>query len=181
MSEPSDKNAGGRTGSNRLSGLIGCLCICATITFVAWLAFGQKAKPASRLWIPVLVATNGNFATIVSETRRMEFWTPSAKTKDYVRKVDGKVDDHEQWQVMPDDEAVLQFGTLLHSNKNVLGYRRVEAWGQGRTSFKPGWWWSVNVYTNYTAVDMAHVYQQFWKSSQPTFIEVIDNRGGSDN
>jgi hypothetical protein len=35
----------------------------------------------------------------------------------------------------------------------------------------------MNVFTNYSGVDLAHDYQSFWKASQPLFVEVIDNRG----
>ena len=125
----------------------------------------------------MVVETNGNQTTILGETRQLEFWTPSARTKDYLHQEGGEVSTSEQWQVIPNDDAVLQFGTLLRSNVNVLGYRRVEVWGQGRTAFKTGWWWTMNVFTNYSGVDLAHDYQSFWKASQPLFVEVIDNRG----
>jgi hypothetical protein len=72
---------------------------------------------------------------------------------------------------------VLKFGNLLHSNLNILGYRRVEVWGHGRTSYKPGWWWSVNVTTNCPVSQLAQMYRQFWKPPSAVFIEVIDNRG----
>jgi hypothetical protein len=110
----------------------------------------------------------------------MEFWTPSAKTKDYLSKANGEVAAPDQWQVIPTDDTVLQFGSILHSNKNVLGYRRVEVWGHGRTTFKPGWWWTLNVLTNYSEADLGHAYEDFWKSHQAVFIEVIDNRGRID-
>jgi hypothetical protein len=35
----------------------------------------------------------------------------------------------------------------------------------------------MNVSTDYTAVDLSHAYQQYWKSAQPVLVEVIDNRG----
>jgi hypothetical protein len=35
----------------------------------------------------------------------------------------------------------------------------------------------MNVFTNYSVVDLARSYQTFWKAPQPVFIEVIDNRG----
>ncbi len=180
MSEPSQKNEGASACRGKLSSTACCLIVCATAAFIAWLVISPKSAPPRRLWIATVVATNGNHGTLMAETRRMEFWTPSAKTKDYLRKKDGEVDDNDKWQVIASDDAVLQFGMLLHSNQNVLGYRRVEEWGQGRTDFKPGWWWTMNVYTDYTAVDLAHAYQNFWKTPQPVFVEVIDNRGSDE-
>ena len=159
-----------------MCGALCCLFVCATIAFIVCRLVTSHSGPSRRLWMPVVVETNGN-QTVLGETRQMEFWTPSAKTKDYLHQEGGKVADSERWQVIPNDDAVLQFGMLLHSNVSVLGYRRVETWGQGRTAFKPGWWWTLNVFTNYSVVDLAHTYQTYWKAPQPVFIEVIDNRG----
>jgi hypothetical protein len=161
------------------SGALLLVSWCALIAVIACLVASKHSVPARRLWMPVVVETNGN-ETVLGETRQMEFWTPSAGTKDYLHKDGGEVDPKDKWQVIPGDDTVLQFGFLLHSNVNVLGYRRVEVWGQGRSNFKPGWWWTMNVFTNYSVGDLAHTYQEFWKSSQPVFVEVIDNRGSEE-
>jgi hypothetical protein len=130
--------------------------------------------------VPVVVDTNGN-QMILEETRQLEFWTPSIKTQEYLQK-DGRVaGDKEKWQIIPSDDVVAQFGAVLHSNMDVFGYRRVEVWGQGRTGFKPGWWWTMNVTTNYSATNLAHIYQKFWKAPQAVLIEVIDNRGSKEH
>jgi hypothetical protein len=161
------------------SGALLMVIICAVIAFITYLVVSQHPEPSRRLWMPVVVETNGN-QTVLGETRQMEFWTPSAQTKDYLHKDGGEVDGKDKWQVIPSEDALIQFGALLHSNVNVLGYRRVEVWGQGRSSFKPGWWWTMNVFTNYSVGDLGRAYQDFWKSSQPVFIEVIDNRGSKE-
>ena len=179
MIEQSQKNKAAFACPNTLCGVVCCLFVCATIAFIAFLVISPKSAPSRRLWIPVVVETNGN-ETVLGETRQMEFWTPSAKTKDYLPKEGGKVVDKEKWEVILSDAAVSQFGMMLHSNVNVLGYRRVEVWGQGRTSFKPGWWWTMNVSTNYSVGDLADVYQTFWKSPTTVFVEVIDNRGSDE-
>jgi hypothetical protein len=176
MSKPSRKSEVAFARPDTLFGTACCLFVCATIAYIAWLVIAPRFTPARRLWMPVVIETNGD-QTVLGETRQLEFWTPSAKTKDYLVKEGGKFGDKEKWQVLPNDAAVLQFGMVLHSNQNLLGYRRVEVWGQGRTNFKPGWWWTVNAFTNYSVVDLAHTYQTFWKAPQPVFIEVIDNRG----
>jgi hypothetical protein len=157
-------------------GTVVCLIVCATIAFVAYLFVSQHPEPTRRLWLPVVIETNGN-QSVLGETRQMEFWTPSVKTKDYLSKVGGEVGRNEKWEVLASDDAVVQFGMLLHSNVNVLGYRRVEEWGQGRTTFKPGWWWTMNVIADYSAADLARIYRDYWKAPQPVLIEVIDNRG----
>jgi hypothetical protein len=176
MSEPSQKNESTSACPKKCCGTACCLFVCATIAFIAYLVISPKSGQSRRLWMPVVVETNGN-QTVMGETRQLEFWTPSARTKDYLPKENGEVVDTEKWEAIPSDDAVLQFGMVLHSNLNVLGYRRVEVWGQGRTSFKPGWWWTVNAFTNYSVVDLAHSYEKFWKTPKPVFVEVIDNRG----
>lgn len=173
------KNGAASTRSSSISfyGLLSCLFICATIAFVAYLALSRQPRPARRLWLPAVVDTKGNETTIMGETRQLEFWTPSVKTRDYLPKIDGKIDSSDQWQIISNNDAVLQFGDLLHSNDFVLGYRRTEVWGQGRTGFKPGWWWTLDVLTNYTVGDLGRTYEAFWKSHRVVFVEVIDNRG----
>ena len=176
MSEESQKKEGDSACVKKIFCTLRCLIICATIAFIAWLVISPKPAPARRLWMPVVVETNGA-ETVLGDTRQMEFWTPSAKTKDYLAKEGGEVVTKEKWEAIPSDDTVSQFGMMLHSNLNVVGYRRVEVWGQGRTGYKPGWWWTVNVTTTYSVGDLSQAYQSFWKPSQAVFVEVIDNRG----
>jgi len=154
-----------------------CVCICAAVVVICCL-FASRPAPR-KLWEPLLVGTNGE-TTVMGESRQLEFWTPSADTKDYLHKENGKVVRTETWEVLSNDAPNVAFGTMLKSNGNVLGYRRVLVWGQGQTLYKPGWWWTVNVFTNYTAGDLARTYDEFWKSHQILFVEVIDERGTSD-
>jgi hypothetical protein len=149
--------------------------VCATIVLVTYF-LAPHAAPARRLWLPIVVETNGS-QMILGDTRQMNFWTPSARTGDFITKSGGPVSAPDKWQVIASDEPVMQFGLLLHSNANVFGYRRTEVWGRGRTIFKPGWWWTVNVTTNYSVAELGNAYQAFWKCSSPVFIEAVDNRG----
>jgi hypothetical protein len=176
MNESSRKDQDAAATPNTLLGTVCCVCVCATIAFIVYLATPRTELPR-RLWTPILIETNGN-ETIMPESRQLEFWTPSAKTKDYLHIENGQVVPTETWEVISNDDAVEQFGMVLHSNSSIIGYRRVEVWGQGKTSYKPGWWWTLNVFTNYTASDLARTYEGYWKSHQVLFVEVIDNRGG---
>lgn len=178
MNEPSQKSAGSSNAANALFTTIRCVFICATIVLIVYLFIPHPETPR-RLWKPVLIDTNGA-TMILPESRQLEFWTPSAKTKDYLHTEKGQVVPTETWEVISNDDVVQQFGNILHTNSFILGYRRVEVWGQGQTTYKPGWWWTVNVFTNYTADDLARVYDDFWQSHQVLFIEVIDNRGIDD-
>lgn len=174
MNEPQNRNS--PTGAAKLFTLLTLALFCAVIAFMVFRYSPPRAEPPRRLWWPVVVATNGS-ETVLADSRQFEFWTPSVKTKDFLEMEGGHVVDPERWEVLQNENALLEFGTLLHSNKNVLGYRRVEVLGQGRTPFKPGWWWTVNVLNDYSAGEMGRIYQNFWKSSQAVFIEVIDNHG----
>jgi hypothetical protein len=166
------------SGETTWGSLLSCALICATVVFVAY--FLAPPRPEHRrLWIPVVIGTNGTW-TVMGETRQMEFWTPSVHTKDYLHKEGGEVIAREKWQVVSNDDVVTQFGALLHANPSVFGYRRYEVWGQGGTIFKPGWWWTMSVSTDFSVVDLAQTYQQYWKSAQPLRVEVIDNRGIKD-
>jgi hypothetical protein len=179
MSEQSDKQAG-QTCRKSPCGIIRCLLTAAIIASIIYLFCTRNCGPQNRrLWIPMVVETNGS-QTILGETRQLEFWTPSAKTKEFIHMENGKPNDKDKWQIIPSDDMVTQFGSTLHSNQNVLGYRRIEVWGQGRTSYKPGWWWTMNVTTNFTVGELAKDYRVFWKSPQAVLVEVIDNRGSGD-
>jgi hypothetical protein len=157
------------------------LVVCATIGFVIYQGVQflppKKAAPPRRLWTP-LVINNLNTEMIVPDTLRLEFWTPSAKTKDYLTKepkADG--DTNRNWEAIESEELVTQFGQHLRKDADVVGYRRTEVWGHGRTTLKPGWWWSITVRTNYPVAKLARTYREFWKTPSSVFVEVIDNRG----
>jgi hypothetical protein len=122
------------------------------------------------------VTTNGT-QMIRRDTLRMEFWTPSSKTKDHLARESGAISYRDKWEAIENEEPVLAFGRLLRSDSDVSGYRRAEVWGHGRTVLKPGWWWTMTVTTNYSVEKLVRAYRQFWKTPNTVFVEVIDNRG----
>jgi len=152
--------------------------ICATLGFIALLLVpAKKTAPPRRLWTP-LVINNLNTEMIVPDTLRLEFWTPSSKTKDYLTKETKDAGDtNRHWEVIESEELVTQFGQALRKDADLVGYRRTEVWGHGRTALKPGWWWSITVRTNYPVAKLAKTYRDFWKTPSSVFVEVIDNRG----
>ena len=174
MSEPETPSRG---QGSKSSGVLPWLLVCATVAYLGHLALTSRPSASTRrLWLPVVVETN-DVASILGETRQMEFWTPSVRTKEYLSSNGGDYTDKEKWQVLTNDDRVRDFGAMLHSNHAIYGYRRIEEWGQGRTGFKPGWWWTMTVATNFTEVDLAQAYRKFWNSPQTVFIEVVDSRG----
>jgi hypothetical protein len=149
--------------------------VCATAAFVVWRTLPVKnSPPPRRLWTP-LVVNNLNTEMLVPDTLRMEFWTPSSKTRDFLGKENN--DTNRSWEAISSEERVMEFGKILRTDPDIVGYRRTEVWGHGRTSLKPGWWWSITVKTNYPTTRLARTYREFWKTSSSVFIEVIDNRG----
>jgi hypothetical protein len=115
--------------------------------------------------------------TVENDTLRYEFWTPSSKTKDYVEKHEGEVAQRDKWELDVTEDKVIKFGETLRGTSGVEGYRRVEAWGHGRSRFKPGWWWTMRVNRGYSVEKLAKEYREFWGTTEPMFIEVFDNKG----
>ena len=154
------------------------LVVCALLAFAIYkLAPAKTPAPPHRLWTPLVVNNLGGEMNVPDQLR-LEFWTPSSKTKDYVTKNsrDG-ADTNRHWEILESEEPVVQFGQRLRKDDEVLGFRRTEVWGHGRTGLKPGWWWSITVRTNYPPTKLAKTYREFWKTSNSVFVEVIDNRG----
>lgn len=102
-------------------GFLTVLVVCATAAFVFWrFVPAGKASPPRRLWTP-LVVNNLNTEMIVPDSLRLEFWTPSARTRDYLSK-ETITDTNRNWEAIPNDEPVMDFGKLLRNDPDVLGY-----------------------------------------------------------
>jgi hypothetical protein len=172
MSQPPQKAENVRP--NAFWAALPCVIICAAIVVAAYLLAHRNPPQPRRQWIPVVVATNGD-VTVLGETRQMNFWTPSVRTKEYLTNSGPRSPD--AWQILESENPVVDFGKMLHTNNEVLGFRRVEDWGHGRSIYKPGWWWTINVQNEFTPAEMGRIYQSFWKCSGPVFIEVVDSRG----
>lgn len=161
-----------------LWGFLSIVVICATLGFGIYrLAPGKKSAPPRRLWTPLIVNNLDN-AMVVPDTLRIEFWTPSSKTKDFLaREPKDAANTNRNWEIIESEEPISRFGEALRKDTDVVGYRRTEVWGHGRTALKPGWWWSITVRTNYPVAKLAKTYRDFWQTSSSVFVEVIDNRG----
>ncbi len=152
--------------------------VCATVAYVAHQIIHRvPSHPPRRLWTPIVVTAAGAETTLAAATRRLEFWTPSSRTKDHLAREGGGIRERDKWEAIASDEPVQQFGALLRTNANVLGYHRAEVWGHGSTVLKPGWWWTMTVTTNYSVQTLLGTYRGFWKSSNAVFVERIENPG----
>ena len=84
MSEQPEKHGGPAACPKTFCSVLPCALICATIVFIVWHVVSPRPEPTRRLWVPVVVDTNGN-QMILEETRQLEFWTPSIKTQEYLQ------------------------------------------------------------------------------------------------
>ena len=127
MIKQTEKNARSLSGATSLWGALSCALVCGTLAYIAYLVLAVQPDRTRRLWIPVVVDSNGN-QTILGETRQLEFWTPSVKTKDYLSKDAGQISDKEKWQAIDSDDAVLRFGEFGRDSVALrLGDRRRQA------------------------------------------------------
>lgn len=115
----------------------------------------------------------------------VQFWTPSAVTKDDLpKKNDGTlVDPNEQWEENTSEQNVDDFEKALwdkfHGQGSapagpLSGFRRYEVTGRGRTPHKRGWWWVLTMSSDFDTKELASFYFAHWKGSQSVYIEEIN-------
>jgi hypothetical protein len=182
--------------------LLGALGFLGAVAFIAYLFF-VRASPDSVIAVARFVDTFGKNTpggflvkteggTVVpeaQETVQFSFWTPSAKTesswspRDPKASTDFNADPSRQWMKV-DDGRAKDFGDALlkkFGETGLNGYRRYEIWGQGRTDFKSGWWWTVSVKKYVHLEDLIAVYKEVWKppASAPIYVEVTSPSAGA--
>jgi hypothetical protein len=101
--------------------------------------------------------------------RLIQFWTPSEKTQRDIVK-DGKVPEARKWEVV-NEEKVNLFGSQLAQHHGVIGHRRCEIAGQGRSGFKHGWWWIATVKNDLKLNEFARFYSAYWGSPIEVYFE----------
>ena len=117
-------------------------------------------------WTSASVDTSG--ATTPFRGRKLlQFWTPSLRTKEST--------DAKPWEKLATEETIHGFGAVLKSDSRVLGFRRQEVFGHGRTKSKWGWWWSVTVAHDYQPDDLLKVYSEYWKIRESIYVEITSN------
>lgn len=162
-----------------LWGTLAVLFLCAAVTLGIYFivrANPEQIRATGELWKSIRVESDGS-QVIQKDTVRIEFWTPSSKTKEYLTKEGRAVADKDKWEILESDEKVEQFGDLLHSDSRVSGYRRSEVFGHGRTTLKAGYWWTMRVKSSYGVSDLSRAYREFWKAPDSIFVEVFNNEG----
>jgi hypothetical protein len=116
-----------------------------------------------------------NFATgelpaLLGDRYQIQFWTPSAKTKE----TPGVKD----W-LKVDDAMLDAFAETLMNGHIVKGYSRHEVVGAGLGVRKIGEWWSATLNDDVTPEQFLTVYSTFWKpGTDSTYMEIMRVKGG---
>lgn len=121
------------------------------------------------------IAENSDGSIIIKSENGFSFgfWTPSAKTKENIKKLPEKY-----WQIIGDEnksnEANNNFGERLMADSRITGYRRYEVYGSGSSKdSKNGFWWIVTVegqYTDEFAKWFIGVYKDHWNIPEKSKI-----------
>ena len=154
---------------------VGVLCVLGG--FVAWLVV-ERADPArlkelGYVWRSISVQPDDDLE-VQAGAYRLEFWTPSARTKDAYNGRD--VPEKDKWEILQDETKVLEFGDKLKADARVEGFRRFEEFGHGRTDRKWGWWWIVGVKDDFSVRDLIRLYRGHWGAEDRIYIETIRRR-----
>jgi hypothetical protein len=151
--------------------------VCLLGGFLAWLILqgtdADRLRAVGDAWRSITV-TPENEQVVEKDAYRLEFWTPSARTKEAHegREVLAK----DKWEVLVDDSKVLEFGEKLRTTPGVQGFRRFEEFGHGRTQGKWGWWWTVGAEKDFTIDDLVRLYRAHWGTDDRIYVEVIRRR-----
>jgi hypothetical protein len=169
----------------------GLLVFLAAVGVVAWILF-VRAKPENLVVLTgTIFDSKGETVSKPTPAHLVQFWSPSSKTcqsvKDDIRESVGgdHITGEEQWECPPEgqndpkytDEKVAEFARHLVAFPGVTGFRRYEVYGHGRTRYKTGWWWVLNVSKAFDTKSLVVEYSTFWKSKQDVYVEELNGAG----
>jgi hypothetical protein len=101
------------------------------------------------------VTLNGKAVKIPKGPIQIQFWTPSARTKEAV--------DVKDWEKMDSDDKLDVFAGKLMQARIIKGYRRYEVTGAGFGSRRVGAWWVSSNDTDFNIGNFLRTYLDFWK------------------
>jgi hypothetical protein len=136
----------------------------------------QEFKLTLGKWVEVEISEGvpnfktGEIPSNLGDQYRIQFWTPSARTKE--------TPGVKEWLKV--DESMLdQFAELLMNSHIVKGYSRYEVIGAGLGVRKVGEWWSATLVEGVTVKEFLTEYNKFWKpGNDSTYMEVMHLSGG---
>lgn len=147
-------------GTASIAVVVGGVCL------IIWMAL-NRAKDAGELARQFFIARATSQEAEVDARSVIQFWTPSAKTKE--------ADDAEAWEKFDNNDKLDAFATefIKEANGSVRGYRRYEVIGAGLSHRKAGVWWVVTVTNNYQVTDLVRSYHRFWNNPEAVYVEVL--------
>jgi len=100
---------------------------------------------------------------------RVEFWTPSVRTKESPNA--------KPWEILVNDDKLLEFGKKLMGDGIVQGYRRYDVVGAGKGERQNGTWWVAT--GAFKFVDFLRAYHEVWHpGADEVYMEVLEAKGG---
>jgi hypothetical protein len=106
----------------------------------------------------------------LGENYQVQFWTPSAKTKEAA--------DVRDWEKIDSDDKLDAFADELMKGA-ISGYRRYEVIGAGLGGRKAGMWWIATLAKNSSVRQILEVYNKFWAPGDDrTYMEVARSKEG---
>lgn len=156
-------------------GAVAIFLVCATLVASVYIIFVQAdtrtLSTVTQMWRTLKVTPQGE--EVASEfDYRIEFWTPSVATQDYLESA-GAVPAEDEWQVIDDPLKNQMFGEFLMKDPRVEGFRRAKVVGTGGGSPKEGWWWTMRVDQRLSVEDFIDLYRRFWGTTENVYLEVI--------
>jgi hypothetical protein len=112
-----------------------------------------------------VITLDGKEVSIPKGPIQIQFWTPSAMTK--------QTADAKEWEKFDSDDRLVEFGDKLIGARIVRGYRRYDVIGEGRGSRKVGAWWVSSNSADFKLDDFLKFYQEFWQPGEDAvYMEV---------
>jgi hypothetical protein len=148
-------------------GTLSVAIVVAGICAVLWLAL-HYPKEVGDITRPFVIGRASNSTSEAEARYLIQFWTPSAKTKESPNVADWeKIDDRRL-----DDFADALLGDNEAKGK-VTGYRRYDVIGKGLGGRTAGMWWVITVTNDYQVTDLVKLYHQFWHTDASVYVEVL--------
>ena len=119
-----------------------------------------------------------------NDSKLVQFWSPSAETQEDLARESptGKLNADDSWQITT-EEHVDDFEKELWNHfgggtqKGPLnGLRRYREVGRGHTNHKRGWWWILNMRTDFDSRELAKFYFSYWGKSKAVYVEELNSK-----
>lgn len=158
-----------------IPGASAVLFVCAALVWSISLFLHASREQVETFGLLIWHLDSRNQATQEKSVALYQFWTPSSLTRDALKN-DPKAP---AWLTRAEDyqKKVEDFGEKLRQQPGVEGYRRYEAWGQGRDSHPgllPGWWWTVRVTNEFSLKKLSEFYRGQWENPDPIYVETLN-------